>query len=477
MGALERVQNQINIVDPSGKLPSCKIRIIEIGPSALEKISILTQDLVPRGSSIGLIVDKTKISKNLLDVKQYVLAQLSENFSVRVVELDDGHPELHASEEVIAQSIKFSQGLDAIVSVGGGTITDIGKMTTIGIEGVAHIVIQTAASVDGYTDDVSVILKNGVKRTVASRWPDAVIADTILISQAPKLMNIAGFGEIYSMFTAPADWRIAALLGFERKFNWAPIYLLQGVGEGIEDWSIGLKDARVESIDRLVEALAVRGITTGVAGTTACLSGIEHLISHMLDMNQGAHGKPIGQHGSQVGVGSLVAAVIWEFIFETFDKTDFELPDLASDAIYREKVLKQFKPLDASGALGEECWKDYSRKVLYWRENLPQIRSVLRNWDVHTDELKKLIKSSEQIAMSLVAAGSPIEFDALEPAIDEELSRWAISGCHLMRDRFVGIDLLEFSGKWNQSQVDLIMFRVKETITRAKEFQMNGGKL
>jgi glycerol dehydrogenase-like iron-containing ADH family enzyme len=62
--------------------------------------------------------------------------------------------------------------------------------------------------VDGYTDDVSVILRGGVKRTVPSRWPDVVIADAETIAGAPPVMNRAGYGEMTSMFTGAG--RLAA---------------------------------------------------------------------------------------------------------------------------------------------------------------------------------------------------------------------------------------------------------------------------
>ena len=45
-----------------------------------------------------------------------------------------------------------------------------------------HVVVQTAASVDGYTDNFSVVLQNGVKKTLLTRWPEAVLADTRVVA-------------------------------------------------------------------------------------------------------------------------------------------------------------------------------------------------------------------------------------------------------------------------------------------------------
>jgi glycerol-1-phosphate dehydrogenase [NAD(P)+] len=466
MGALERAQVLIEKADPSKTLPLCEIKEIEIGREALFKIVEITEKFISLNSKVALVVDKTTILRQQLDVKKLVRELLASKFVVVNVELDDGYTELHASEDVISESTKQSKGVDGIITIGGGTITDIGKMTSVALGGIPHIAIQTAASVDGYTDNVSVILMKGVKRTVPSRWPEAVIADTTLISEAPSLMNRAGYGEINSMFTAPADWRLAALLGFEKKFHWGPIELLHGVGEGIEEWAPGLRTSEVESIKKLVNALAVRGIVTGVADTTACLSGIEHLISHMLDMNQAATHKPVGQHGAQVGVGSVIAAAVWDLIFIKLSGNPIQLTSFPDKAALKSRVITTFHNLDTSDALGGECWKDYEKKIDFWIENSQSIQSFLNDWSSHSTELRGLIKTPEEIVQGLLVSGSPINFDDLEPEISELDAFWAVSNCHLMRNRFVGIDLLEFLGMWAESDINWVFERATQVVEK-----------
>ena len=50
-----------------------------------------------------------------------------------------------------------------------------------------------------------------------SRWPDALVIDLGVIAEAPAALNQAGVGELSSMFTAPADWRLADLLGLDAR--------------------------------------------------------------------------------------------------------------------------------------------------------------------------------------------------------------------------------------------------------------------
>lgn len=462
--ALDRARELIEKADPLKTLPRCEIAEIEIGPGAIFHITNVMKRFVAPQAQIALIVDKTPIFRKKQEVKKLVFELLANSYSVTYIELEDGHLELHASAEVIAESVERAKGLDAIVTIGGGTITDIGKMTSLGLSGIPHIAIQTAASVDGYSDNVSVILINGVKRTVPSRWPEALIADTTLIAEAPSQMNRAGYGEINSMFTAPADWRLAALLGFEKKFHWGPIELLKGVGEGIELWSPGLKKSEISSIEKLVNALAIRGIVTGVADTTACLSGIEHLVSHMLDMHQTANHEPVGQHGAQVGVGSVFAAAVWELLFDKVNSTSSTTMCTLDKKSLEKRVLETFHPLDSTDVLGRECWKDYEKKVDFWNSNLEPLKEVLNKWSTHASELRDLIKSPEEIIRGLVSSGSPVSFGDLEPAIGDQVANWAVSNCHLMRNRFVGIDLLEFLGFWTQKEIDWVLARSRQAI-------------
>ena len=125
---------------------------------------------------------------------------------------------------------------------------------------------------DGYTDNVSVMLKGGVKRTVPSVWPNVVVADAETVAGAPARMNRAGYGEMTSMYVAPADWRLAAIVGVDPSYHRAPVALLAAIGGRLDACAPGVRTGDPHAVQELTWALAVRGIATGVAGTTACHS-------------------------------------------------------------------------------------------------------------------------------------------------------------------------------------------------------------
>ena len=463
--SFDDVRTLLTRADPERELTPCLIRRIDRGSGAIGSVAASVSGILQESarSRVTMLVDKTPISRRGEDVKALVEGQLGEGFEVRRAVLDDGHRELHVTEEVIEAAARAAEGGDAVVAVGGGTICDIAKLAAERAGARALVLVQTAASVDGYTDNVSVILRGGVKRTVPSRWPDVVVSDAETIAGAPPAMNRAGYGEVTSMFTAPADWRLASLVGLDSSFRRGPIRLLGAVGSEIDAWSPGVATADQDAVERLTWALAVRGIATGVAGTTACLSGVEHLVSHMLDLHHGERGLPMGLHGAQVGVASVVAAVAWEMLADRMAKhapTDID-PAALDPTVARDRVQGAFAELDPTGRIGAECWNDYSRKLTSCAERHAWFTRLLGDWPEHEPELRALGRSSARIGAGLRAAGSAATFGDLTPAIPGGLARWAVENCALMRNRFTVVDLLTLLGWWRPEDVDELLDRAR----------------
>ena len=101
-------------------------------------------------------------------------------------------------------------GAGCVVTMGSGTITDIGKAATR--NGTPLVAVQTATSVNGYADSFSVLLHRGVKRTTPARWPDTLLIDAAILRAAPPDLNLARVGDLMAMFTATADWYLASAM-------------------------------------------------------------------------------------------------------------------------------------------------------------------------------------------------------------------------------------------------------------------------
>jgi glycerol-1-phosphate dehydrogenase [NAD(P)+] len=324
------------------------------------------------------------------------------------------------------------------------------------------VVVQTAASVNAFSDDMAVLLKSGTKRTVPSRWPDALLVDLTVLAGAPPEMNLAGFGDLLAMWTAPADWYLARAVGMDDSYHHAPVGMLREQGQGLLAGAAGLRRREPEMLDRLARVLTLSGISLGVAGKTAPLSGTEHLVSHLIDMAaEGSH-RRLALHGAQVAVAAVPVAAAWEVFLAEFDPPNVDADRLFPDAATLEPVVRRaFAAIDPSGRVGGECWNDYRRKLERWKDLRPRVEGFLENWPQHRSELGRMVVAPEALGGALVEAGAPARFGELDPPVSSETARWALGNCHLMRDRFTLADLLFFAGRWDEAFIGRILDRAR----------------
>ena len=473
LSRLDRVRDVLRANDPNGQFAALDMEEVRISDTVLDDLVAVAADHLSRagrdGGTICMICDPVTIKRADADLKALVEKHLSDVFPLTKVVLDDGHPVLHASEAMLDEATERSTGADAIVSVGGGTITDIAKIAAERNGIPVHVVVQTAASVDGFTDNFSVVLQNGVKTTLLSRWPQAVLTDTQVIAAAPHHLNASGFGELLSMYSAPGDWYLASELGMDPKYAPVLLDLLALCGGGVQDWSGGIREGDPAATARLATALAMRGIVTGVGGTTASLSGMEHLVSHMLDMVGGELDEPTGLHGAQVGVGSVIRAAAWEEFRDRRAAEGLDVATLfAAPASYEAEVREAFAWLDPTGKVGTECWGRFHDKLTRWQASRDRVAATLADWDrleaAHADKAL----GSHQIARMLHRAGAPKRFTDLDPAPSAARMYWVVANCQFMRERFTVADLLTLAGWWDEAGVTRVMARVEEACAAAE---------
>ena len=454
---LAGLRNYIASADPDSRLFPLDMLRVEISDCAHLNVKTAVEEvLLPTGksgrASVVILTDSSTIMCGKAKLTELVQSQLVDSFNTRVVVLDDGHDRLHADDTVLDMATAAVARADVVVTIGSGTMTDIGKVATHRNNNIPQVVVQTAASVDGFTDNVSVILRNGVKRTIPSRWPNIVLADVVTIGEAPREMNTSGFGEAISLFTAPADWYLSYLVGLDKTYHPASMSLLKAAAAVPPDWSSGIAKGEANATVELTRLLALRGIVSGVSDTTACLSGVEHVISHMLDLHHAAHHLPIGLHGAQVGVASLVAAKIWRRMIDSDLITSAKLrkPDMSA---IESRIFAAFGRLGENGTIANECWRDCKTKHKKISDNWGIFESVVGNWSKHRTEFDKLVQPANTLCAALKASGGPATFEKLNPSISPKLARWAVENCFLMRNRFNLVDLLDLLGLWNDEMV------------------------
>ena len=406
------------------------------------------------------------------DLRAVVEQALGASFTVRWVVVGPaaaaGGGLVHADEPTVAAAAAAAAGADCVVSVGSGTVTDIGKAAVPG--GTPLVAVQTATSVNGYADPFSVLLRRGVKRTTPSRWPDALVIDPGVLLDAPPDLNRAGAGDLMAMFTANADWYLAsAVLGKlppgqpgDPPYHPAVAGLVRARGPRLLALAAGLgPDAAPGPLAELAGLLTLSGIAMGVAGSTAPASGMEHAISHLLEMAATARGEPASFHGTQVGVASIVAARTWAHVLRLVAGGGLDraarLPD--PDAV-RDRIGRAFAAIDPGGAMAAECFADYARKLrrLGSGDGAGAPLAALRaSWTAHREVLDGLLLEPATLAGALRSAGLPVRFCDLSEPVDDATARWAVANCALQRQRFCVADLAMLLGAWDDGDVDEVL--------------------
>ncbi|CAN5592032.1 sn-glycerol-1-phosphate dehydrogenase [soil metagenome] len=458
---LTGLQEMLDASEPQGQLSPIGMSRIEIEPNVIDLLPEVVADL-SQGERIVLVTDLTPKQRNGDDLNDRVEELLGERFAIERTVLGTRHSELHVDEEALAEAESAVAGADCVMVVGSGTIMDICKVATERAGRIPLAVLQSAASVNGFSDDLSVVLKDGVKRTIPSRWPDALLVDLPTLAAAPPAMNAAGFGDAVAMYTAPADWYLASIIGVDDSYHPEPVDMLLGGGPDLLDRADELRRHEPEALDRLARMLALDGIAIGVTGTTAVLSGTEHLVSHLLDMNAGKRNLSLAFHGAQVGGATIVVAAAWETLLAELDPSAIDVDACFPEPASMESVVrKAFEELDPTGAIGDECWSDYGKKLERWKENRQDFEAFLDDWPHYRDELGKMVASPERLCGALAEAGAPVRFGELQPAAAPETVRWALRNCHLMRNRFTFVDLLFFLGWWDDDFVERLLERAR----------------
>jgi glycerol-1-phosphate dehydrogenase [NAD(P)+] len=430
------------------------LRAIEIGPDALDALPRLVRDaLGDRPGDVVVLTDATPMRRGTSDLKPDVVARLRDAFdgrTIRHVVLGEERPALHADEAALAEADGAIEGAAIVVSVGSGTVTDVAKDATCRA-GQPFVAVQTAVSVNAFSDDMAVLLRRGVKRTVPSHWPRALVVDLRVIADAPPEMNRAGFGELTAMFTAPADWYLANAVGADGSYDADVVDLYRSGGDRLMRHAAGVAEGDHAALAELAAQMTLTGIAMGVAGRTAPLSGTEHTISHLLDMAAEVDGRDTAFHGAQVGVAAVIVALAWRRVLRDLDPERITAGAAAADGpakleARRSRVAAAFDRLDVTGAATAECWSDYRRKVERWEAAQDRRVAFARDWPTHRRAIEALVLDPRSITEGLRTAGAPTRFSELDPPVPAGVARWAVASCHLMRDRFTLADLVELTG-------------------------------
>jgi glycerol-1-phosphate dehydrogenase [NAD(P)+] len=358
-----------------------------------------------------------------------------------VVQLGTGT--VRADEETVERAVAEVGEDRLLVSVGAGTLTDIAKVTAQRT-GSRHVAVQTACSINGFIADRSVLVIAGAKRTVVSRWPDKLIADSDILTAAPARLNLAGVGDLSTVPNAVAEWQLAAGLGHGPAYDAAVVEQVLAASPALPSLARAAHDAEPAGLADLARLLAGSGLSMGIVGSTAPASGSEHAVSHLLEMAFTQRQEPAAPHGMQVTVATRLALRVWQLVNRTIRSTRSQVR-VPEEATSRAAGALAFAALGAKTV--EECWTGYDAKRRWLLEHQADVEAMIADWDAFMKTVA--LPTPEEFDEVSHASGLPTRAEDLGPGYDDALLFWALRNSNLLRERISIVDLADVLGVWS----------------------------
>ena len=302
-----------------GKSHKVDIQAIRVGSGVMQELPGILRDL--GASHIFLVADNYTYEAAGRQVEQ-LLDQAGLAYHKRVFQTETPLvPNEYALGSVLAAMTSQD---DMLLAVGSGTLNDVTKYVSART-GIPYVIAATAPSMDGYASTVAPTILDGFKTTLPAVYPAAIVADVDILKDAPMPMLTAGFGDIIGKFTSLADWRLSHQLNGE---YYCPEVagVIEAAVETCAANAKALAQREPQAIQAVTEALILSGLAMGMVGVSRPASGAEHQMAHYWEMDALRRGEEHPLHGNAVGVGTVLAASLYEMAVEYLPQ-GFAAPD------------------------------------------------------------------------------------------------------------------------------------------------------
>jgi glycerol-1-phosphate dehydrogenase [NAD(P)+] len=338
----------------------------------------------------------------------------------------------------------------AVISLGSGSITDIVKGACHAFEKTTghrpiYVAYPTANSMGAYTSNVATVFIRGVKRSLPSRLPDALVYDLETLRDAPHTMTVAGIGDMIACFVSFADWLIANRLGMDSTFSEFQQILMGPFDRIFLEHADLIREGAPEGLSLQARFIAAAGIGGSLLDASTPLSGYEHVISHLIDQQIEYSGGDPAFHGTQVALSTLLVSETYRRFLADFNPKEVDIDRCYPTAdVMKGRIESAFAALDSTGEAAAECWTEYQIKLDAWHANRSFFEGFLAGWPEIRSRIEQYLRPPELIARILARLDSPLSFDELEPPVSEEQVRFAFLNAPLIRRRATLGDLLVF---------------------------------
>ncbi len=189
------------------------------------------------------------------------------------------------------------------------------------------------------------------------------------------------------------------------------------------------------AIKAVTEALVLTGIAMSFVGNSRPASGCEHHMAHYWEMKALMEGKMPEKHGTQVGVGMILALKLYDKLAD--EDPDFEaaMKRPFDREAWQQKITECYgQAAEGIMALEEKAQKNditkRNQRLAVMKEKWPQIRQLIRDYLPDQQEMIQLMTS-------LNAPVNPEEI-----GISAKRTRETIEVAKEVRDRYTLLQIL-----------------------------------
>ena len=333
-----------------GKFHSCDIEYCYIEKNACDRLTGLCKDY----KSILIVADENTFKAS----GSQTINAVKKPYKTLVF---SGKTLLIPNEEAIQKVSENLDGVDLIIGIGSGVMQDLCKYVAHK-NNLPYFIVATAPSMDGYASTGAAMILNGMKETCSAKVPKAIIADTLVLANAPEQMIKAGYGDIVGKFSALNDWKLAKAVNNEYFCQFIYDLTMDMVNKTLS-LAGGLLKKDEQSVKTLMEALVIVGIAMSFAGSSRPASGSEHHLSHFFEITGIVFNQEYFCHGLDVAYSTVITSKIREQILNgEFAKEQY----LPKEQDLKKDLAKVY------GSVGEGCYK-LQEKLGTYKQNRAQI--------------------------------------------------------------------------------------------------------
>jgi glycerol-1-phosphate dehydrogenase [NAD(P)+] len=337
---------------------------------------------------------------------------------------------------------------DLVVAVGSGVVCDLGKVVSRQT-GIPNWALATAVSVDAYASGNAPIRVKGYHTPVPATPSEVVICDLRVLAEAPRLMLLAGLGDLLAKYLAHIDWLISHHVTGE---------LFCGT---LSEMAVGAARAAIRAIAEnraggpsgmpaLADAVVVSGLCMQAQGGSRPAAAAEHTIAHFWEMADAVTVAEHNLHGLLVGTASRSVLRGYSAALPRLRTAAFD-PRLRREALVAAPAVPQLPA-------GMARFRATIDEVAAARAPAALAAERLRAWQRHREEILERVGP---VLADLAAAVETLErlgfpFGAAELGIAEPWRSYGVRYVRQLRARYTTFDLAHDIGQEEELIADVL---------------------